>query len=361
MLTEPTAAQRELVTEFRRSLARSQDAVASAVPRWAGLTVPAARGGHALGQMEAVLVAEETGRAGRDGTLLDLTAAAEALAAADEGPAADALRDLLSGRAGLAVSLCPGPDERPEEAPTPRHRDFVSGLPATAALLRLPRIPGGGERFALVPLHAASWRPHAGLHAEPRHRLDLPARTAAQHITTGDRLTRDSAGTGDGTPALADLDGIRRAGYLCGLAEAAVDAAVRRARDRRQFGTPIGRHQAVAFPLAALTARLHAARLLTRCTAALADHRARPDDGSSNADDANDTDKRPFAERVEDLVRHTTDLALDATWCGLHLHGAQGLTEQSPAQLLYRRALFHTALARPAPHPYEPLTQGRSR
>jgi alkylation response protein AidB-like acyl-CoA dehydrogenase len=149
----------------------------------------------------------------------------------------------------------------------------------------------------------------------------------------------EAAGSAAGAPDLADLAGVRRAGYLWGLADAAVTGALERVRLREQFGRPIGSHQAVAFPLAALTARLRAARLLTHYTAWLADGGRPPPD---------EPDKRTFADRVADVLRHNADLALDAAWCGLHLHGAHGLTEESPAQLLYRRVLFHTALARPA-------------
>lgn len=47
-----------------------------------------------------------------------------------------------------------------------------------------------------------------------------------------------------------------------GLAQGALDAAVRHARKRRQFGEPIMNFQGVAFPLAALATELEAARLL---------------------------------------------------------------------------------------------------
>ena len=403
---DPGSAPSALAAEFRSALETNPAGTAALAPHWATLTVPASRGGRGLDQAAAVTVAEETGRAGRDGTLLDMIAAAETLAAAGPGPAAEALDGLATGTDVPAVSWWPAPGERHEsDGAPPGHRDFAVGLPATTALLRLPSAPGAGERFALVALHGATWRPQPGLHGEPRHRLNLEDRADLRRPAVVD--VDAGAAPGGSGPSPADLDGIRRAAYLWGLGDAAVGAAVRRARERHQFGVPIGRHQAVAFPLAALTARLRATRLLIHSTAAATDPTAptgpavahdpavaaapaaatgpaaahdpavaadpaaatgpavahdpaaaaAADPAASIGPAADDEDKRPFTERVARLVRHTGELALDATWCALHLHGAHGLTDASPAQLLYRRALFHTALLRPGRHPHPPYSR----
>ncbi|WP_449350737.1 acyl-CoA dehydrogenase family protein [Streptomyces shaanxiensis] len=264
----------------------------------------------------------------------------------------------------------------------PGHRDFAVGLPATTALLRLPWLPGPAAVRARRPARrrlAAA----AGPAGEPRHRLDLDDRADLRRPAVVDVDAGAAPGGSGRSPA--DLDGIRRAAYLWGLGDAAVGAAVRRARERHQFGVPIGRHQAVAFPLAALTARLRATRLLIHSTAAATGPAVARDPAVAVAADpaastgpavardpavavaadpaasigpaADDEDKRPFTERVARLVRHTGELALDATWCALHLHGAHGLTDASPAQLLYRRALFHTALLRSGRHPHPPYSR----
>jgi acyl-CoA dehydrogenase len=56
-----------------------------------------------------------------------------------------------------------------------------------------------------------------------------------------------------------------------GLGRAALDAAIRYARDRVVFGRPIGANQGIAFPLAEAATRLDAARLLARQAAWLYD------------------------------------------------------------------------------------------
>lgn len=73
--------------------------------------------------------------------------------------------------------------------------------------------------------------------------------------------------------ALTTLDGgrITIAAQACGIAQAAIDLAVRYASDREAFGGPIARFQGVQFPVADVAAQLDAARLLTLHAAALRD------------------------------------------------------------------------------------------
>jgi short-chain 2-methylacyl-CoA dehydrogenase len=62
---------------------------------------------------------------------------------------------------------------------------------------------------------------------------------------------------------LATLDEgrVAIAALSTGLAQGCVDESVRYARERRAFGAPIGEHQAIAFKLADMAARVHTARL----------------------------------------------------------------------------------------------------
>ncbi|MYW92500.1 hypothetical protein G3I59_18250 [Amycolatopsis rubida] len=115
----------------------------------------------------------------------------------------------------------------------------------------------------------------------------------------------------------------RTAGYLCGLAQGAVDAAVRRVQDRVQFDRPIGSNQTVAFQLAALTARLAAVH-------ALGEHvSARIESGQAEADPAGEASR---------LLAASAELAVEASAAGLHLHGAFGLRSDQDAQRRYRKA-----------------------
>jgi len=73
--------------------------------------------------------------------------------------------------------------------------------------------------------------------------------------------------------ALANLEGgrIGIASQCVGMAQAALDIAVRYSHEREAFGKPIFEHQAVSFRLADMAANLQAARQLTLHAAALKD------------------------------------------------------------------------------------------
>jgi hypothetical protein len=121
---------------------------------------------------------------------------------------------------------------------------------------------------------------------------------------------------------LARLRG-RTGAYLCGLAQGAVDAAVRRVKARVQFGRPIGSNQAVAFQLAALTARLTALQALGEQVV------ARIESGPADADALTNASR---------LLAACAELAVEATTTALHLHGAFGLRSDQDAQRFYRKA-----------------------
>ncbi len=61
--------------------------------------------------------------------------------------------------------------------------------------------------------------------------------------------------------ATLDEGRVAIAALSTGLAQGCVDESVRYARERRAFGAPIGEHQAIAFKLADMAARVHTARL----------------------------------------------------------------------------------------------------
>ncbi|GIX14445.1 MAG: acyl-CoA dehydrogenase [Paracoccaceae bacterium] len=76
--------------------------------------------------------------------------------------------------------------------------------------------------------------------------------------------------------AMAGLDGGRLNIAACALggAQAALDIALRHARDRQAFGRPIGEFQAIAFRLADMETELQAARVFLRQAAWKLDQRA---------------------------------------------------------------------------------------
>lgn len=116
-----------------------------------------------------------------------------------------------------------------------------------------------------------------GLHrGQPEHKLGLrssdttPLTFESLRVPATNLLGERGGGFAD---VMAVLDGgrIGIGAMGIGLGRAALQVAARYASERRQFGTAISRHQAIAFKIAAMATELEAARLLVRKAATLRD------------------------------------------------------------------------------------------
>jgi len=122
--------------------------------------------------------------------------------------------------------------------------------------------------------------------------------------------------------AFNTLDGgrIGIAAQSLGLAQASLDASVRYAGERQQFGKPLGRFQAIQWKLAEVAAELDAARLLTYRAAWMRD-RDRPHTSLS-------AKAKLLASR---LANHAADEAVQ-------IHGGAGYTTEFPVERFFRDA-----------------------
>jgi alkylation response protein AidB-like acyl-CoA dehydrogenase len=111
------------------------------------------------------------------------------------------------------------------------------------------------------------------------------------------------------------------AAAVLGLAGAALDDAVRYATQREAFGVPIGAFQAVSHPLANVAVRLEAARRLAWRAAWFTDH-----------------DPAAAPELLPMAVLLASEVAGRATATSVHTQGGFGVTDDSSAQLYFRRA-----------------------
>jgi alkylation response protein AidB-like acyl-CoA dehydrogenase len=121
--------------------------------------------------------------------------------------------------------------------------------------------------------------------------------------------------------SLKILDGgrISIAALALGMAQGALDAAIKYAKQRKQFGQPISEFQAIQFKLADMATEVEAARLLVYQAAWLADkNSARFTKESSMA--------KLFASEVAVRV---------ANEC-VQIHGGYGFTKDYPAEKFYR-------------------------
>ncbi len=110
-------------------------------------------------------------------------------------------------------------------------------------------------------------------------------------------------------------------GALVGLGEAALAIGVEYAKNRHQFGAPIGSFQSIARDLADAATLMDGARLLAR-----------------EAAWAQSEDEEHFASLSAMAFLFATRAARRASNVALHVHGGYGFTLEYEIQLFYRRA-----------------------
>lgn len=110
-------------------------------------------------------------------------------------------------------------------------------------------------------------------------------------------------------------------GALVGLGEAALALGVEYAKERHQFGVPIGSFQSIARDLADVATLIDGARLLARQAAW-----------------AREEDDQDFHSLAGMAFLFATRAARRASNVALHVHGGYGFTLEYDIQLYYRRA-----------------------
>jgi alkylation response protein AidB-like acyl-CoA dehydrogenase len=202
--------------------------------------------------------------------------------------------------------------------------------PGTVATLALHRAVDGTAR--LVPSGAA-----AGLviamdgdelvvvtgGPQGRERGNLGSSPLADRTLRGDRrsvLARGAAADRAYRQA-QDEWRVLMSGALVGIGEAALTLGVEYAKDRHQFGVPIGSFQSIARDLADVATLVDGARLLAR-----------------EAAWARGEEDQDFPSLASMAFLFATRAARRATNVSLHVHGGYGFTLEYDIQLYYRRA-----------------------
>jgi alkylation response protein AidB-like acyl-CoA dehydrogenase len=245
------------------------------------LTVPSGYGGLDAHPAVLVLACEEIGHHAIPGPV------AETLAATPQ---------LLAG--------APGPD----------HGDYLNQLAdgaliATVAAPPVVKYAADGEMAGLLLLvEPAAGRIFTGRPARTTRSVD-PARTITEVVA--DRLLADGAAVTAAAARAIDFGALATAAQLLGAGRAMLELTARHARDRVQFGRPIGSFQAVKHQLADVLIGLEFARpLLFAAAVALAD-------------------ASPTASRDVSAARVACAyVAHRAARVGLQVHGAIGYTAE---------------------------------
>jgi alkylation response protein AidB-like acyl-CoA dehydrogenase len=126
--------------------------------------------------------------------------------------------------------------------------------------------------------------------------------------------------------ALTALDGgrIGIGAQATGTMQAAIEASVRYARERRAFGVPIAEHEAIRFMLADMRTDLDASWLLTMRAAALKESGA------------------PFTREAAMAKLFASEAAQRVVTRAVQIHGGYGYTDEFPVERLFRDARVQT-------------------
>jgi len=161
--------------------------------------------------------------------------------------------------------------------------------------------------------------------ASPERKMGANASRTAAVILDGVRVPHERRIGEEGTGfaiALSALDAGRLGIAACavGLAQAALDAAVSYARERRQFGRPIADFQGLQFMLADMATQVSAARALYLEAARLKDS------------------GRPFSREAAMAKLFATDAAMRVATDAVQVHGGYGYTQDFPVERYFREA-----------------------
>jgi alkylation response protein AidB-like acyl-CoA dehydrogenase len=257
---------------------------------WAGIFVDEDHGGQGLGVVELVILMEELGYALAPSPFLSNAAA------------------------GLLIQHA-GSDEQRER--------WLPGIAAgeslgTVAVVRdgaAPLVPDAdrSEVIVLVNGSAAELVEASSAEVEPREVIDSTRRFASVRANGGEPL-------GDPGPALDRVE-TALAAELVGVAQRALEMAVDYAKERQQFGRPIGAYQAVSHRCAQMTLETESARSATYYAAWAADH-----------------EEESLSLAASMAKSYAADAGWRVTASSLQVHGGIGFTWEHDLHFFLKRA-----------------------
>ncbi len=319
--TEFRDAVRQVLTKVCTpdALRAAFDTPAARTERWTtlaemgvvGLTVPEPQGGLGLDLLDLVPLLEEAGRSALPEPLIETTAlAAPLLAAFESGQAVDWLERIASGEVTAAV------------APV----DVISrSVGSTAGEAAVPAAVGAD----LYILSSAS-----GVHAVPSTDVTVtpvPSLDPTRRLGTIDWEPTTTTLIASGEDArealahLADRASVATAAELLGLADRMISIAAAYAKERNQFGKPIGSFQAVKHLLAGAQVKLEFARPAVY--------------GAAWSLGQVELAGSPSGSRGASLAKaYASDAATEAARVSLQVHGAIGYTWECDLHLYLKRA-----------------------
>ncbi len=293
---------------------------------WLGLHVDEAHGGSGYGISELVVVLEELGRSIAPGPVVPTVLAAAVVASSTNEAAKEALLPrLASGATVAAVTAGPGCALIATRAGT----DLVVDGSAR------PVLGGGLAELLVAPVQVDDSLVWVALPLDPSMREELssvdPTRRVASITLDAVTVPADRRLDGIDHRHVGDLSAALYAAELVGVAQWCVDTAAEYAKDRVQFGRPIGQFQGIKHKCADMVGRVELARAAAWDAGRVIE--AGDDEGALAASAA-------------------ISLALDAAFANakdcIQVLGGIGFTWEHDAHVYLRRALAMRALLGPS-------------
>jgi len=290
------------------------DTPSARTARWAtladlgvtGLTVPEARGGLGLGLVDLVPLVEEAGRVALPEPLTTTTGIAAPLLA-------DLWTDGADPRLGGWLAAIATGELTAAVADADRPGGPVAGADGADLLVLVAPGPDGLEVHGL---DAARCPVDPVSSLDPTRRLGVP-----EWQPSASTLLASGAAASAALACTADRAAVVTGAELLGLAEAMIASTAAYAKDRRQFGVPIGSFQAVKHLLAGAQVVLEFARPVVYGAAWAVDERA------------------PDAARAASVAKaYASEAALEAARVSLQVHGAIGYTWECDLHLFLKRS-----------------------
>ncbi len=297
-----------------------------------GLHVPEEYGGQGFGLPELAVAMEELGRALVPGAFLPTVLASAVLTAADApGKLLAGLADgSRTGAVALAAGLTGRRDGRGGLIIDGSSWPVLGGSTADLLILSVQTDDGSvqtddGELWAVADTTTFD--------ISELDSLDL-TRPVARVTASGVSLPADRILTGVGRATITGLAATLFGAEACGITDWSVHTAAEYAKDRRQFGRPIGQFQGV---------KHRCAKMLTATEQAAA---AVWDAARAHADAGATAPQREFAATVAGVI--ALDAAVSCAHDAIQVLGGIGYTWDHLAHLYYRRALSLRALLGPS-------------
>ncbi len=255
-------------------------------------------GGGGASLLDLELICEQIGSFLAPVPFIDSAVAARTLASAGR-PGSQCLNRLIAEPTTVStVALRPAVDGTVMLVPSGSIADVVIGMEADELVLVTGQPAGPGRK-------------NLGSSSVADRSLRGPGRT----VLVEQDIARPAYGQ-----ALDEWRSLM-SGALVGLGEAALAIGVEYAKNRHQFGVPIGSFQSIARDLADAATLVDGARLLAR-----------------EASWAQTEDEEHFSELASMAFLFSTRAARRASNVALHVHGGYGFTLEYDIQLYYRRA-----------------------